>query len=154
VGRVLVAVDEGETAQRVAEFVNRFFGDLDVDVLAVNVGRAPAAWIPPAVGWGGLYPWPYPYPDPRLADPGYLDRAQAEAELESERVVFDSKLKDAQTIVEFGDPAEAISRAATERNVDIIVIGTGDKNLLQRLVTPSVSRELAQHADRPVLIVH
>ncbi|TML12798.1 MAG: universal stress protein [Actinobacteria bacterium] len=56
-------------------------------------------------------------------------------------------------MTKIGDPVVAIRRAATERDVDVIVVGSHDKNFLRRIVSPSVSRELAHKANRPVLIV-
>lgn len=53
---ILVAVQASETSERVSDFVNRFFGDLDVSITAVNVGRAPLAWGPRALSPGLVYP--------------------------------------------------------------------------------------------------
>ena len=146
--RVLVAVDESEASTRVAEFVNRFFGDLEVEVLAINVGRAPTSMM--------AYAWidPVPYVDPRMLDPRLDAEATLEAEHKAEAVVAASTLKDDEVIIELGDPAEAIMRAAEEHQVDIIIVGASDRGLLSRLITPSVSRKVADEADRPVLIVH
>lgn len=153
--RVLVAVDETDEAQRVASFVNHFFDGLDVEILAVNVGRSAAPWIPPTMGWAGVYGWGYSaaHPDPRLLDPGLAERAEREASEKGERVVLASQLHEDEIIVERGDVAEAIQRAASEHNVDLIIVGSSDKTFLQRLMSPSVSRELVGHADRPVLVV-
>ena len=148
--RVLVAVEESDASRRAASFVNYFFDGMDVEILAVNVAPSPAPWIPADVGWGGLYAWPYAY---WAAEAGVLAEAEREVARESQRTVLDSGIQEAEPIVEIGDPAVAIQRAADERDVDVIVVGSHDKNLLQRIVSPSVSRELARHANRPVLIV-
>ena len=97
--------------------------------------------------WGGLYAWPY---DVR---PELLVEAEREAEKKSERTVLDSGLQEAKPIIAVGDPVVAIQRAADERNVDLIIVGSHDKSLLQRIISPSVSRELAHHPTRPVLVV-
>jgi nucleotide-binding universal stress UspA family protein len=153
--RVLVAVDETDDAKRVADFVNRFFSDMDVEILAVNVARSAATWIPPTIGWAGVYGWGYTavYPDPALLDADAADDAEKEALRAAERVVRESKLEEDEIIAERGDVAATILRAASEHDVDLIVVGTSDKSILQRLVSPSVSRELVGHADRPVLVV-
>ena len=58
VQHVLVAVDDSEASEQAAEFVNRFFGDLDVVITAVNVGTVEITWGSYAAAPGALYPWP------------------------------------------------------------------------------------------------
>ena len=145
--RVLVAVDDSDASHRAATFVNYFFDGMDVEIWAVNVAPAAAPRIPAGVIWGGLYAWPY---DVR---PELLVEAEREAEKKSERTVLDSGLQEAKPIIAVGDPVVAIQRAADERNVDLIIVGSHDKSLLQRIISPSVSRELAHHPTRPVLVV-
>ena len=150
--RVLVAVEESDASRRVAAFVNYFFDGMDVEILAINVAPTAAPWIPAAMGWGGLYEWPYSYwIDPTKPDP--LDEAEREAKRKSEQTVKASGIHETETVTKIGDPVVAIRRAATERDVDVIVVGSHDKNFLRRIVSPSVSRELAHKANRPVLIV-
>jgi nucleotide-binding universal stress UspA family protein len=52
-----------------------------------------------------------------------------------------------------GDPADAISRAAEAKDVDLIVVGSGDKGLIQRWFGRSVSEDLTRELPRPVLVV-
>lgn len=47
---VLVAIDETEASRRVAQFVNDFFDRSEAEVIGLNVGRGPIAWVPPMVG--------------------------------------------------------------------------------------------------------
>jgi nucleotide-binding universal stress UspA family protein len=149
VKRVLVAVDDSDASHRAATFVNYFFDGMDVEILAVNVAPAEVPWIPAGVIWGALYAWPY---DNWAVQPEIVE-AEQEARKKSEQAVLNSGLQEAKPIVEIGDPVVAIQRAADEQNVDLIIVGSHDKNLLQRIISPSVSRELAHHATRPVLIV-
>lgn len=58
--RILVAVDDSDASDRVVEFVNGFFGGMDVEVTGMNVGRLPHHDIPAGVGWGGMYAWAWP----------------------------------------------------------------------------------------------
>ena len=55
--RILVAIDEGESSERVAEFVNDFFADIDAEILAINVTRMPMLWLPGSLNSGWVYPW-------------------------------------------------------------------------------------------------
>lgn len=56
-------------------------------------------------------------------------------------------------IIESRDPAQAIIFYAEENSVDHIVVGTGGKGAVQRLVLGSVSRDVVYRAHCPVTIV-
>jgi nucleotide-binding universal stress UspA family protein len=53
-----------------------------------------------------------------------------------------------------GEPADAIVQLADEVDAELIVVGTREPNLLQRLTGQSVSAAVSHHAHRDVLIVH
>jgi len=58
-----------------------------------------------------------------------------------------------QTMVKAGHPAELIVATAAEEDVSMILIGSRGQRSGARLLMGSVSREVANTADRPVLIV-
>jgi nucleotide-binding universal stress UspA family protein len=53
-----------------------------------------------------------------------------------------------------GDPADAIVQLAEARGAEMIVIGTREPSLIQRLTGQSVSESVTHHAHCDVLIVH
>jgi nucleotide-binding universal stress UspA family protein len=53
-----------------------------------------------------------------------------------------------------GEPADAIVQLADELDAELIVVGTREPNLIQRLTGQSVSEAVSHHAHRDVLIVH
>jgi nucleotide-binding universal stress UspA family protein len=158
--RVLVAVDDSEGSVRAAETAHRLFGD-DAEYLAVNVTNvvdvATIPWY--GAGWGAPYAAPYgavwAYRTDVIVDPGGA-AADGEdvAEANAREVADQSGLPDAVAVGEEGDPATAIVRAAEEHDVDVIVVGAEDRSWLDRLVRPSVSKEIVKLAHRPVLVVH
>lgn len=159
--RVLIAVDETEESVRVAEVAHRLFGD--ADYLAVSVADVrldPGAmpyWGP---AWRVAYPVPYgmvwPYrsgaddaPSDRSPEEAAVDAAEGDARAAAEK----SGLPGVETLAEFGDPAQAILRAAEDREVDVIVLGTHQRGWFDRLLRPSVSRAVIDQASIPVLVV-
>ncbi len=152
--QILVAVDDSEASQRVGEFVNRFFGELDVSITAVNVGTVPLAWGPYPAAPGVIYPWAYAPVVPPV-DPGTGSTLADTARDAAEQTVQSSGVRASDHVIELeGDVADTIRRVAEERDVDLLVVGSTHKGLFERLLSPSVSADLAKSAPRPVLIVH
>jgi nucleotide-binding universal stress UspA family protein len=61
---------------------------------------------------------------------------------------------DAETVLGTGDPAESIVQLAEERSADLIVVGTREPGVWERLLGQSVSAAVQRHARCDVLIVH
>ena len=58
-----------------------------------------------------------------------------------------------QGIEGFGDPANVIAREVRNFGADLIVVGSYDKNFLERLLFGSVSSALVRQAQCDVLVV-
>ena len=56
------------------------------------------------------------------------------------------------TTVLYGEPGEAIARAAEDMNCDLIIMGSRGLNALKTLVLGSVSQSVLQRAKVPVLL--
>jgi len=60
----------------------------------------------------------------------------------------------AESVLALGSAADAIVELAEQRNADLIVVGTREPGLFERLLGHSVSGSVQRHAHCDVLIVH
>ena len=75
-------------------------------------------------------------------------------ELESARAYLEAEGIEADFQPAVGEPAEAIVQLAEQVDAEMIVVGTREPNLIQRLTGQSVSNAVSRHTHRDVLIVH
>ncbi len=156
---MLVAVDDSENSVNAAETAHRLFGDT-AEYLAVNVTNivdlASIPWY--GAGWGSPYAAPYgavwSYRSDVTLDPDGVADGEKTAEAQAREVADESGLQGAEVVGEEGDPADAVLRAAEEHHVDVIVVGTHHRGWFDRLVRPSVSKEIIKESKVPVLVVH
>jgi nucleotide-binding universal stress UspA family protein len=96
--------------------------------------------------------------------PEFGDDVETEAVIENSRAYHETLLDqvrrrpDAAGIdvtfeVRVGHPTEQIIAAAERANADLIVLGHRGKTLFQRFRLGSVSKQVVQYADCPVLVV-
>jgi nucleotide-binding universal stress UspA family protein len=101
---------------------------------------------------------PLLHSSPRSAAVGPADPADSlshhEEELAAAKSFLDEQGVNAELVPAIGEPAVAIVRLAEERDADLVVVGTREVNVIQRLLGQSVSQEVARRIHRDVLIVH
>jgi nucleotide-binding universal stress UspA family protein len=69
-------------------------------------------------------------------------------------VVLEERGITGEDVAVTGDPANAITRLAAERDADLVVVGTREPTVVQRLMRQSVSQAVAKKVHTDVLIVH
>jgi nucleotide-binding universal stress UspA family protein len=148
--KILLALDETAAARAAAETAHRLFGD-DAEYLAVYVSGDPESTS--SMTWGSVYGYPFAAP-PVLLD----DMARSATEVvDSARASASRHAAEAgvvaEAVGEIGDPAHAISRAAHDHEVDLIVVGHGHRSWLRSLFDPSVTDDLIDNTDVPVMVV-
>jgi len=148
--KILLALDDTDGARAAAETAHALFGD-GAEYVAVYVAADPEATS--SMTWGSVYGYPF------AAPPVLLDRAARSATdvVETAREEALRRATDAgvaaEAIGEVGDPAHAISHAAHEHAVDLIVVGHDERGWLRSLLDPSVADDLISSTAIPVMVV-
>jgi nucleotide-binding universal stress UspA family protein len=137
---ILVGVDGSGHSQRALEWAAKEAALRNTSLTVLTVLQAVAGW------WGG----PLHY----QGDNALVHNAAAAAQAATEQVVADlgdSKPASVHVTAVEGFPAEEILNAGAD--ADIIVLGSRGGGGFARMLLGSVSSQVAEHADVPVLII-
>jgi nucleotide-binding universal stress UspA family protein len=134
---IVVGYDETEASKRALERAADLAEAFGSTVVVTSVA---GVLIPAGRGLSG-------------ADPADPVEAHVE-ELAHAREYLSGRNVQAEVVPAIGEAAETIVTLAEQRNADLIVVGTREPNVLERLLGLSVSQSVARRAHCDVLIVH
>jgi nucleotide-binding universal stress UspA family protein len=134
--RILVAYDGSEAARKAFDTACSLAAGDDAELFVLSVAR------PPEIG----------------------DDVESEAVIENSRRFHHGLLVELKPVaaakglrahfeVAVGHPAEQIIFDADRHDADLIVVGDRGRSKIARLLLGSVSKHVAEHAGRPVLVV-
>jgi nucleotide-binding universal stress UspA family protein len=152
---ILVGYDASDAAERALDRAAELAEALSARLVVVSVSTTPLPATPPVLEPGGMFlpggTVPLAEPEPAgEPDPKELARRQ----LEQARARLAARGLDADYVAEIGPPAERLLVVADEHDAELIVVGSRDHGLLERLIAPPVEEAVARRAKRDVLIVH
>ncbi|MFV0258678.1 MAG: universal stress protein [Acidimicrobiales bacterium] len=141
VTKVVIAVDDSAQSIDAVHAAYRFFGQA-AHYTVVSIGRPPQMLMPMS---------PLGMEAPLVE----LPPDDGEAHLARERATeaADELPVGADVASGIGLPGEQVCRYAADHGTDVIVIGSHDRSIFDRLLHPSVGRYIVEHATCSVLIV-
>lgn len=148
--KVLIALDYDPTAEKIAETGYALARAMGAEVILLHVVADPNYYstldYSPIMGYTG-----FSSPDMlMLIDDTEIKKASQEFLEQSKRHLADERIT---TLLGEGDCAEAILKAATDTNVDIIVMGTHSRRGLDKILMGSIAEKVLHHSDIPLFII-
>jgi nucleotide-binding universal stress UspA family protein len=148
--KVLIALDYDPTAQKVAEAGYTLAKTMGAEVILLHVVSDPVYYSSPEYS-------------PIMGFSGYMEMGAIQLDsieaLKKASLHYLEKSKQhlgdetIQTLVEEGEFAESILKAAKDTQADIIVIGSHSRRWLEEILLGSVTEKVLHHSPIPLFIV-
>lgn len=148
--KVLIALDYDPTAQKVAETGFSMAKAMNAEVILLHVISDPVNYTSPGhvtiMGFAGQVDM-----NPlQLNNIDVLKKASLHFLDKSRHHLGDKAI---QTLVEEGDCAESILKAAKNMHADVIVMGSHSRKWLEKIVIGSVTEKVLNHTSIPLFII-
>ena len=134
--KILICLDGSEGAQTAARMGAQIAQKFHSAVLLIHV----------FVGGN----WEFAVGQDEMAS--YTEEARRTLEINAGKMLREAGLQ-CETLLEYGHPAEAITRVALQHNADLIVLGGRGLSSVQAFLMGSISEQVLHHAHCPALIV-
>jgi nucleotide-binding universal stress UspA family protein len=148
--KVLIALDYNPTAQKVAETGFALAKSMGAEVTLLHVMSDPKYYssmeYSPIMGFNGYINMA----KLSLESIAGLKKASQEFIDKTKQHLGDNTI---QTLIEEGDCAESILKAAKHLHVDIIVMGSHSQKWLENILMGSITEKVLHHTSIPLLIV-
>jgi nucleotide-binding universal stress UspA family protein len=149
--KVLIALDYNPTAQKVAEVGFSMAKAMNAEITLLHVMSDPVYYsstgYDPVMGYTGFAGITGPM---QINTNDGLKKASQQFLEKSKHHLGDNTI---QTLVEDGDSADSILRAAKNLNVDIIVMGSHSRKWLENILMGSVTEKVLHNTSIPLFIV-
>ncbi|QEC66258.1 universal stress protein [Panacibacter ginsenosidivorans] len=135
--KILIAVDDGPTAEKVALSAFHFAHQLKAEMALVSVVDTASL-----MSEGGI-------------TVGELADIMTKEYKQNHQLLMDKIFKDVKvwSFVEKGKPHEEILKVAQEWEADLIVMGTHGRTGLAHLFMGSVAEKIVRHSEKPLFII-
>lgn len=147
---IVIAVDYYPTAQKVAEIGAAFATALSAKIVLVHVLDDPLYYsnssFDSVMGYVG-------YKNLDSSDKQIVDQLRSESMQYLENIKLHLAIDNVDLIVGEGDVAPAILEIATNKNAEMIIIGTHSKNWLENILLGSAAETVLHESKIPILII-
>jgi nucleotide-binding universal stress UspA family protein len=159
---IVVGYEGSEASERALERAAELAEALRARLVVVSVSRSsrltatvpvpePRTVFVPGPAGGAIPPEPMlPSSEPERPEPKEL----AQQQLEQARMMLARRQVEAEYVAEVGPPAERLLEVADRQHADLLVVGSREHGLVERLLARPVEETVARHAHRDVLLVH
>jgi len=148
--KVLIALDYGPTAQKVAETGYLLAKTMGAEITLLHVLSEPVYYsspeYSPIMGFNGFMAMD----SLKLNDVGVLKKASLVFLEKSKQHLGDKTIK---TVVKEGDFAEAILKTAKTLHANVIVMGSHSRKWLENILLGSVTEKVLHQTSIPLFIV-
>lgn len=148
--KILIALDYGPTARKVAEAGFAITKNLNCEIILLHVIADPMQYssleYSPIMGFNG-----YPEMGPIKTDSVEELKNTSQHFLDiSKKQLGDETI---QTLIKEGDAAQSIIKTAKELHVDIIVMGSHSRKFLEKITMGSVTEKVINRTSIPLIII-
>jgi len=157
---IVVGYAGSAASERALERVAELAEALRARLVVVSVSRSsrlpatvpePETVLVPGLAGGAIPPGPML---PKAEQERPAPKELAQRQLEQARMTLARRQVEAEYVAEVGPPAERLLEVAEQLDADLLVVGSREHGLVERLLARPIEKTVARQAHRDVLLVH